>query len=94
MTERHLLPVAQGGPRARVGTLCSVAVLCTLPVQAWCALTGDVSVRDSHLSPMFLLVVALLCPLGFLPTLGELSVPRRLVVWLLSLSVALLSYLI
>ena len=92
--ERHLLPLSRGVPRFRVGMLYCVAVLSTLPVHVWCALTGTISVRGSAYYVSYLLVVALICPLGFLASVKRLNAARLLTVWLLCLAVAMLSYVI
>lgn len=92
--ERHLLAVKRGSGRLQIGLLFSVAALSTLPVQLWCAATGSVSVRGTAPYFGYLLMVAIACPLGFLPTLRRVSPARRAAAWLLALSVAMLSYVL
>lgn len=92
--ERHLLPVSRSTGRTRAGLLFCVAALATVPVELFYAATGTLTLRGSGAYAAYLLAVGLLTPLGFWATLGRLTPARRAAAWGLSLSVALLSYVV
>lgn len=92
--ERHLLPVTRSTGRTRAGLLFCVAALATVPVELFYAATGTLTLRGSGAYAAYLLAVGLLTPLGFWATLGWLTPARRAAAWGLSLSVALLSYVV